>query len=91
MTVLITLTLIWVTVLVLALVVYLTGTAVHLHRARGHLAGVADDLEKIAQQCEPLTDKVTNVGSGVSDLALELTRVDDALGSVLSALGAQVS
>ncbi len=80
------LTLIWVGLVVLALVVYLGATALYLHGARGHLAGIADDLEKVAVQTVPLGEKLGQVGADVGAIAGALVRVDTGLGNVIAAV-----
>lgn len=83
MTALVVLSLVWVAAVVLALVIALGTTAWNLHRARGHLAGIADDLERIAAQAAPLETKIGVVGGEVEAIVNALTTVDNALGAIL--------
>lgn len=83
MTALIVFSLVWVVAVVLVLVLALGATAWNLRRARHNLHGIADDLERIGQQAQPLEAKLTSVGSEVEAIVGALGRVDGALGAVL--------
>lgn len=83
MGVLVVLSIVWVVAVVLALVVALGGTAWNLWRARANLAGIADDLERIADQAEPLETKLTGIGGEVEAIVAALGRVDGALGAIV--------
>jgi len=88
--ILVVLSLIWTAVLVLALVVYLTATAIYLHIARRHIAGIADDLTAAATLCEPLDEKLTSVATELTALDGDLKRVDDGLGLLLGKVSESV-
>lgn len=83
MSALIVLSVIWAGAVVLVLVVALGTTAWHLNRARRNLKGIADDLERIGVQAEPLEAKLTSVGAEVEAIVGALGRVDKALGGIL--------
>lgn len=72
MNTLIALTLIWAGLLVLALILYLTATALYLHRARRHLVGIAQDLEQIAEAVAPLDKILATIGAEVQDILTAL-------------------
>ena len=86
MTVLIILSVVWVTVLVLALVGYLGLAAIYLHRARSHVAGIADDLEAVAKGTEPLNDLLGEVATHVTAIHDDMHAVQTGLGQVLEAV-----
>lgn len=81
------LSLIWVIAVTLVLAVTVIGTALALRRAKGHLKGVADDLELIAQRAGPLEPKLTSIGENLGGVAGSLTRVDVGLGQILGVVG----
>lgn len=83
MTTLVVLSLIWTVLVVLALVAALGTSAWNLRRARHNLAGIADDLEQIGRQAQPLEAKLESVGTEVEAIVAALGRVDTALGNVL--------
>lgn len=86
MSALIVLSVVWAGAVVLALVIALGTTAWNLNRARRNLRGIADDLERIGSQAEPLEAKLTSVGTEVEAVVGALGRVDHALGSILDAV-----
>jgi len=81
------LTLIWAAAVVLVLAVTVTGTALALRRARGHLKGVADNLELIAERAGPLEPKLTSIGQNLNGVAGSIGRVDAGLGQILEVVG----
>lgn len=81
------LTLIWAVAVVLVLAVTVIGTALALRRAKGHLKGVADDLELIAERAGPLEPKLSSIGQNLNGVAGSLTRVDAGLGQILGVVG----
>lgn len=86
MTTLIILSVVWVTVLVLALVGYLGLAAFHLHRARSYVAGIADDLEAVAEGTEPLNELIGEVAEHVTAIHDDMHAVQAGLGQVLDAV-----
>lgn len=86
MTILVVLSLVWTAVVVLALVAALGTTAWNLRRARTNLAGIADDLERISTQAEPLESALNGIGDKVEVIVAALARVDTALADVGSVL-----
>ncbi len=86
MTTLIILSVVWVTVLVLALVGYLGLSAIHLHRAKSYVAGIADDLEAVAKGTEPLNELVGEVAEHVTAIRDDMQAVQAGLGQVLDAV-----
>ncbi|MEO6595461.1 MAG: hypothetical protein ABIP94_11975 [Planctomycetota bacterium] len=91
MTVLLVLTLVWTTVLVLALLYFLVPTALYLSRTRRRLAEVADDLERAGRLCAPVDDKLVTVHARAGAVIGALARVRAALAAVLTALRAPIS
>ena len=89
MTVLIILSVVWVTVLVLALVGYLGLAAIYLHRARSHVAGIADDLEAVAEGTEPLNDLLGEVATHITAIHDDMNAVQTGLGQVLVAVSSK--
>ena len=86
MTVLIILSVVWVAVLVLVLVGYLGLATIYLHRARSHVAGIADDLEAVAEGTEPLNDLLGEVATHVTAIHDDMHAVQSGLGQVLEAV-----
>ncbi|WP_337869586.1 hypothetical protein [Meiothermus sp.] len=84
------LTIIWVAAVVLVLAVAIISTGIALRRARLHLEGVADDLEKVAQQAQPLEPKLASIFGELQGLAGSLIRVDAGLGKILEVIGGLV-
>ena len=91
MNTLVILTLVWTAVLVLALLYFLIPTALNLSSARRSLRGIAAELEQAAKSCIPVNSKLAVVHAEAGAVVGCLVRVRDALGSVLSALGAPVA
>ncbi len=89
MTILIILSVVWVAVLVLALVVYLSLTAYFLHRAKLSVAKIADDLETVASGTEPLNELVGEVAEHVGAIGDDMAAVDAGLRQVLAAVTKQ--
>ena len=87
MSLLLNLTLVWVALIVLALVVFLSATALYLHSARKHLAAIATGLEKAAGQCEPLEAKIGAVGGAVGSIKGSMESVDTSLGAIIEVVG----
>ena len=90
MTTLIILTLVWTAVLVLALVVYLSATAYYLHRAKSHVAGIADDLEDVGRSTQPLNTLVGEVDGHLSAIQADFQKVESGLGHVLDSVAGSV-
>ncbi|MCL4454922.1 MAG: hypothetical protein M1369_02425 [Deinococcus sp.] len=86
-----TLTIIWVAAVVLVLAVAAIGTGLALRRARGHLGGVAQDLEKVSGQAAPLEPKLESLISELQGVAQSLIRIDAALGRILEVVGGLVA
>ncbi len=84
------LTIVWVAAVVLVLAVAVIGTGIALRRARLHLEGVADDLEKVAQQAKPLEPKLASIFGELQGVAGSLIRVDAGLGKILEVIGGLV-
>lgn len=84
------LTIVWVAAVVLVLAVAVISTGLALRRARLHLGGVADDLEKVAEQAKPLEPKLASIMGELQGLAASLLRVDAGLGKILQAIGGLV-
>lgn len=74
---------VWVIAVVLVLVLSLSITAWNLRNARLNLKGIADDLERIGSQAEPLETKLDSIGNEVEAIVGALGRVDNALGAVI--------
>lgn len=91
MSVLLTLTIIWVVAVVLALAVFVIGTVLALGNARRHLKGVADDLERVAEQAVPLESTLSSLLAELQGVAGGLVRVDNALGKILDVVGGLVA
>jgi hypothetical protein len=89
--VLVIISVVWVTVLVLALVGYLGLTAFYLRRAKGSVAGIADDLEAVAKGTEPLNDLVGEVALHVGAIHDDMDAVNSGLGKVIEAVSNQPS
>ncbi|MDX2007869.1 MAG: hypothetical protein SFU83_21725 [Meiothermus sp.] len=81
------LTIVWVAAVVLVLAVAVIGTGIALRRARIHLEGVADDLERVAEQAKPLEPKLASILGELQGLAGSLVRVDAGLGKILEVVG----
>lgn len=81
------LTIVWVAAVVLVLAVAVIGTGIALRRARIHLEGVADDLERVAEQAKPLEPKLASILGELQGLAGSLVRVDAGLGKILQVVG----
>lgn len=77
------LTIIWVAAVVLVLAIAVISTGIALRRARLHLQGVADDLEKVAEQTRPLEPRLVAILGELQGVAASLTRVDAGLGRIL--------
>lgn len=73
---LVPLTLIVTALVVLALVVYLTAIALYLHRARGHVRGIADGLEAVAGHAGPLPDRLQTINQALGELLAGLKVAD---------------
>jgi len=84
---LITLTLVTVAVVVLVLVVYLLLILKALRQARASVAAVADGLETVRRQTDPLPTDLTTVNGGLSALLEGLRAADGHLAKVASLLG----
>lgn len=82
MTVLIVLSVVWAALVVLALAPVLALTGWKLSRTRIHLSGIADDLERIAVQAQPLDGKLEAVGDEVEAIVGALSRVDASLADI---------
>jgi septal ring factor EnvC (AmiA/AmiB activator) len=87
MTALVAFTVVWAVLVVLALATALGATAWKLRQARLNLKGIADDLERIAEQTGGLEPKLAALGAEVEAIVGALSRVDKALGSVLDVVG----
>ena len=85
------LTIIWVAAVVLVLAVTVIGTGLALRRARGHLEGIASDLEKVAQQAGPLEPKLGSIFAELQGVAGSLIRIDNGLGKILEVIGGLVA
>ena len=83
MGVLIFFSVVWVIAVVLVLVASLSVTAWHLRKAKLNLKGIADDLERIGSQAEPLETKLSSIGGEVEAIVGALGRVDGALGAII--------
>lgn len=83
MSILLLLTLIWVGAVVLALVVYLSATAIYLHKTRRHLTAIAAGLERVVEQTAPLEKKIGAVGGAVGSIKGSLEQVDASLGAII--------
>lgn len=83
MSILLLLTLIWVGAVVLALVVYLSATAIYLHKTRRHLTALAAGLERVVEQTAPLEEKIGAVGGAVGSIKGSLEQVDASLSAII--------
>ena len=83
---LLTLTLIIVAVVVLALAGYLIAIARELLHARRSVIAIADGLEAVARQTEPLGETLTTINGALLLVLDELRAADDHLGRAAGAL-----
>lgn len=91
MSLLLTLTVIWVVAVVAALAFFVIGTALALRNARHHLKGIADDLERVAAQAKPLEPTLDSLMHELQGVAGGLIRVDVALGQILAVISGLVA
>lgn len=68
---------------VLALVYYLTGTAIALTRANRKLSQLADGLEAVERNTDPLTDHVTALDDALEALLANLDQTDEGLSKII--------
>lgn len=85
-------TLYWLTlVLVLAIVLvvagYLIAIALVLIKARSNVSKLADALEGIADEADPLEERIGAIGAALEDTAGSLSRVDEHLTGVATTCG----
>ncbi|HUF38230.1 MAG TPA: hypothetical protein VMN57_06895 [Anaerolineales bacterium] len=73
-------------IVVLVLVVYLVGIIVHLRRANRSLYELADGLDRIRQDTQPLEGKLTTINGALSSLLEGLSAVNGHLGAVAALL-----
>ncbi len=84
---LLTLTLATVAVVVLVLVVYLLLILKALRDARASVAAIADGLEAVQRQSDPLPAHLTTINGGLSALLVGLRAADGHLSRMASLLG----
>lgn len=84
---LLTLTLATVAVVVLVLVVYLLLILKTLRDARASVAAIADGLEAVQRQSDPLPEHLTTINGGLSALLQGLRAADGHLARMASLLG----
>jgi len=77
---LLNLTLLAILLVVLALVGYLTATALLLRRARNSIAAIADGLEAVKGHTQPLPEKLTTINGALGTLLEGLQAADGHLG-----------
>jgi hypothetical protein len=73
-------------IVVLALVIYLLGIIIALRRANQNLSQLADGLEQIIQDTQPLSNKLTPINQALSQLLSGLLAVDGHLATVAKLL-----
>jgi len=74
-------------VVVLALVVYLLGIIMALRNANRNLYQLADGLDAIVKDTQPLPDKLSTINGALGQLLDGLLEVDGHLASVAKLLG----
>lgn len=79
---LLTLTLITVALVVLALAGYLIAIAWALMQARRSIAAIADGLEVVARQTQPLPEKLTTINGALTRLLGGLRVADGEMGRI---------
>ena len=80
MSIYLALTLLAILLVVLALVGYLTATALLLLRARNSVAAIADGLEAVQAHTEPVPEKLTAINEALGTLLAGLQGADGQLG-----------
>lgn len=86
-TLLTVLTLIVIAAVVLVLVVYLTGTIIHLRRADQNLARLVGGLQAIQGHVRPLPEHLTTINGALGTLRDDLTGTDGHLAVTRRVLG----
>jgi uncharacterized protein YoxC len=86
-TVLTYITLVVVLIVVLALVVYLLSIIMALRRASRNLYQLADGLETIVQDTQPLPGKLGTINNALGQLLSGLLAVDEHLAAVVKLFG----
>ena len=79
-------TLIVVALVVLVLVIYLIGIIICLFRGAGHLKELAAGLQKIENDTDPLSGKLTTINGALDQLYGGLASVNSHLGAIAKVL-----